>query len=241
MAAAVRRRAGRQDQDHGRTDGSVEKSRSFPAHDPSAATQGRSREIAAATSRSASACSTAISAISCAGCRSGCSRTSSARSPASILRPAQYSVLSVIAANRGLSQADVAQLLGIERARLVRLLDRLEQRGLTQRLASPVDRRSHALQLTPAGQALLKRARALAQVHEGEPGGEARRRQSCAPDRGAARVRSAALISSRTAARPLPRSGTAWRPSRCGRPASARSTGRRRAAAAARWRRGRRN
>jgi DNA-binding MarR family transcriptional regulator len=82
------------------------------------------------------------------------------------LRPAQYSVLSVIAANRGLSQADVAQLLGIERARLVRLLDRLERRGLTQRLASPVDRRSHALQLTPAGQALLKRARALAQVHE---------------------------------------------------------------------------
>lgn len=82
------------------------------------------------------------------------------------LRPAQYSVLSVIAANRGMSQADVAQLLGIERARLVRLLDRLEKRGLTQRLASPVDRRSHALQLTPAGQALLKRARALAQVHE---------------------------------------------------------------------------
>src|SRR5689334_4517251 len=69
------------------------------------------------------------------------------------LRPAQYSVLAVIGANRGLSQADVAQLLGIERARLVRLLDRLEKRGLTQRLASPVDRRSHALQLTVAGQA----------------------------------------------------------------------------------------
>jgi DNA-binding MarR family transcriptional regulator len=82
------------------------------------------------------------------------------------LRPAQYSVLSVIAANHGLSQADVAQLLGIERARLVRLLDRLEKRGLTQRLASPIDRRSHALQLTPAGQALLKRARVLAQAHE---------------------------------------------------------------------------
>jgi DNA-binding MarR family transcriptional regulator len=82
------------------------------------------------------------------------------------LRPAQYSVLAVIGANRGLSQADVAHLLGIERARLVRLLDRLEKRGLTQRLASPVDRRSHALQLTPAGQALLKRAKALAAVHE---------------------------------------------------------------------------
>jgi DNA-binding MarR family transcriptional regulator len=82
------------------------------------------------------------------------------------LRPAQYSVLAVIGANRGLSQADVAQFLGIERARLVRLLHRLEKRGLTQRLASPNDRRSHALQLTSAGQALLKRAKTLAGVHE---------------------------------------------------------------------------
>jgi len=82
------------------------------------------------------------------------------------LRPAQYSVLAVIGANRGLSQADVAQLLGIERARLVRLLDRLEKRGLTERLASPLDRRSHALHLTRAGQTTLKRAKALAAAHE---------------------------------------------------------------------------
>ncbi len=82
------------------------------------------------------------------------------------IRPAQYSVLAVIGANRGLSQSDVAQMLGIERARLVRLLDRLEKRGLTQRLASPTDRRSHSLQLTAAGQALFKRAKALAGVHE---------------------------------------------------------------------------
>ena len=82
------------------------------------------------------------------------------------IRPAQYSVLIVIGANAGLSQADVAQLLGIERARLVRLLDRLERRGLTQRLSSRVDRRSHVLRLTPAGQRMLKRAKALAAAHE---------------------------------------------------------------------------
>src|SRR3954463_13879741 len=58
------------------------------------------------------------------------------------LRPAQYSVLAVIGANRGLSQADVAHLLGIERARLVRLLHRLEKRGLTQRLPPPHDPRA---------------------------------------------------------------------------------------------------
>jgi DNA-binding MarR family transcriptional regulator len=82
------------------------------------------------------------------------------------IRPAQYSVLIVIGANASLSQADVAQTLGIERARLVRLLDRLERRGLTQRLPSRIDRRSHALKLTPAGQQLLKRAKALAAAHE---------------------------------------------------------------------------
>jgi len=82
------------------------------------------------------------------------------------ISPAQYSVLVVIGANRGPSQAEVAGLLGIERARLVRMLDHLEKRGLTQRLASATDRRSHALQLTPGGQKTLKRAKTLAATHE---------------------------------------------------------------------------
>ena len=42
------------------------------------------------------------------------------------IRPTQYSVLTVIGANPGLSQMAVAQRLGIERARLVHLLDSLE-------------------------------------------------------------------------------------------------------------------
>src|SRR3954447_17052821 len=82
------------------------------------------------------------------------------------IRPAQYSVLVVIATNAGLSQSDLADRLGIERARLVRVLDKLERRGLTQRLASPTDRRSHALRLTREGQKLLKRATMLAATHE---------------------------------------------------------------------------
>jgi DNA-binding MarR family transcriptional regulator len=82
------------------------------------------------------------------------------------IRPAQYSVLIVIGGNLGLSQAEVAQTLGIERARLVRLLDRLEKRGLIQRLPSRIDRRSHVLKLTPAGQQVLRRAKALAAMHE---------------------------------------------------------------------------
>src|SRR5262245_50255589 len=90
--------------------------------------------------------------------------------------PAQYSVLVVIAANPGLSQSDLADRLGIERARLVRLLDGLERRGLTQRLNSRSDRRSHALRLTRDGHTALRRAKTLAALHEArladKPGAE---------------------------------------------------------------------
>ena len=82
------------------------------------------------------------------------------------LRPAQYSVLAVIGANRGLSQADVAQLLGIERARLVHLLDSLEQRKLVKRIKSKTDRRSHALHLTTQGETALAKFKRLAAEHE---------------------------------------------------------------------------
>ncbi|MCC6947639.1 MAG: MarR family transcriptional regulator [Bradyrhizobiaceae bacterium] len=82
------------------------------------------------------------------------------------IRPAQYSVLAVIEANPGLSQSDLADFLGIERARLARLLDRLEKRGYAERRASPRDRRSHALFLTREGHKALKRIKALAARHE---------------------------------------------------------------------------
>ncbi len=41
------------------------------------------------------------------------------------ISPAQFSVLAVIYANEGLSQAELGNTLAIERARLVRLLNRL--------------------------------------------------------------------------------------------------------------------
>jgi DNA-binding MarR family transcriptional regulator len=82
------------------------------------------------------------------------------------IRPAQFSVLVVIEANSGLSQADLAERLGIERARLVRLLDGLEKRDLIRRRASPRDRRSHALSLTREGQKSLKRMKLMAAGHE---------------------------------------------------------------------------
>lgn len=80
--------------------------------------------------------------------------------------PAQFSVLVVINANPGLSQSELANALGIERARLVRMLHRLELRKLTVRLPSSADGRRHALELTREGQKLLARAKVLAAEHE---------------------------------------------------------------------------
>jgi len=82
------------------------------------------------------------------------------------ISPAQFSVLVVISANPGLSQAELAATLGIERARLARLLHRLQGRGLVRRLESSDDGRRHALQLTSQGRTLLTRAKTLAARHE---------------------------------------------------------------------------
>ena len=82
------------------------------------------------------------------------------------LSPGQYSVLLIIDANPGLSQAELGRTLGIERARLVRVLHRLDERGLTRRLQSSSDGRTHALRLTSKGQDTMRRAMELAEQHE---------------------------------------------------------------------------
>lgn len=82
------------------------------------------------------------------------------------IRPAQFSILTVIAANPGLKQADVSRALGIERGRLVLVLNELERRGLARRAASDIDRRSHALHLTPKGERLLAQLNVSVGEHE---------------------------------------------------------------------------
>ena len=79
---------------------------------------------------------------------------------------AQFSVLYVVNINPGLAQARVAEALAIERARLVLMLDRLEERGLLVRSRSKADRRSHALHLTPQGRDLLKTLLDVQAEHE---------------------------------------------------------------------------
>ena len=75
------------------------------------------------------------------------------------ISPAEFSVLVVIGANTGLSQAELATTLGIERARLVRLLHRLERRRLTQRLPSSADGRRQRTLLADAAERRFPRHR----------------------------------------------------------------------------------
>ena len=82
------------------------------------------------------------------------------------IRISHYSVLAIIEANPGLAQSEVAEAVGIEPARLVRVLDELERRGWIQRMRSATDRRSHALYLTQDGQKAFAHVKDLARQHE---------------------------------------------------------------------------
>jgi len=82
------------------------------------------------------------------------------------LRPAQFSALILIDANPGRSQREIAAALGIQRPNFVAMMDEFERRGLAKRHRSETDRRSHALDLTDEGRALLRRAYEVVAVHE---------------------------------------------------------------------------
>lgn len=79
------------------------------------------------------------------------------------LRPAEYSVLVLIADNPGRKQSEIAEVLGIKRANFVTLVHGLEDRGLVERVPSAEDKRANALHLTRQGEAFLSEAR---RVHE---------------------------------------------------------------------------
>ena len=82
------------------------------------------------------------------------------------ITPAQFSIMKVVGANPGIAQARVAEVLSIERARLVQMLDRLEAAALIQRSRSATDRRSHALLLTVEGVRMLTRLEDRIKLHE---------------------------------------------------------------------------
>lgn len=73
------------------------------------------------------------------------------------ITPGELGILLLILENEGLNQAGLGNAIGSDRSSVVGLIDRLEHASLVRREPSLLDRRSHALSLTPQGAALVKR------------------------------------------------------------------------------------
>lgn len=78
----------------------------------------------------------------------------------------QAATLWLINANPGVSQVSVAAALGMDRATMMALIDRLEDREFVTRKRSTVDRRRQELYLTPTGQNMLRKAKTRITAHE---------------------------------------------------------------------------
>jgi len=78
------------------------------------------------------------------------------------LRPAQFTAMVIIESEPGLMQADLARQLAIEPPQLVPLLNKLETRGLAQRVRGVQDKRAYGVFLTKAGMNLLDQLKAIA-------------------------------------------------------------------------------
>lgn len=73
-------------------------------------------------------------------------------------RSGLFSALSLIEANPGISQREMAAEIGLDKSPTVLLVDELEARGLAVRRPAETDRRRHALHITPAGAEWLDRS-----------------------------------------------------------------------------------
>lgn len=78
----------------------------------------------------------------------------------------QAGILGLLAANSGISQQELAQLLGMLPSRVVALVDELEQAGLVRRQRNARDRRRNTLMLTTSGTAVLQQVASVARSHE---------------------------------------------------------------------------
>ena len=80
----------------------------------------------------------------------------------------KLTTLFLVAANPGISPAEIARALGKDRAAMVRLIDHIEAEGLLVRRPSPVGRRSQALMVTEKGRRQLARYERMAKAYDAE-------------------------------------------------------------------------
>lgn len=74
------------------------------------------------------------------------------------LRPVEYSLLMLLMANSAVTPKQLALTLELSAPNLTILLDKMQERGLLERVRSDTDRRSQHVLLTVAGQELARRA-----------------------------------------------------------------------------------
>lgn len=75
---------------------------------------------------------------------------------------AQWKVLFRLERQPGLRQIELADMLDIEPITLSRIVDRLEEGGLVERVADPADRRAWRLHITAKAQPLVEKLRSVA-------------------------------------------------------------------------------
>lgn len=78
------------------------------------------------------------------------------------MRPVDFSVLSVVAHNPGVTSRQICAALDILPPNLVGMVKSLHKRGLVLRKPHPTDRRAQGLHLSAAGQRLYREAQATA-------------------------------------------------------------------------------
>ncbi len=84
------------------------------------------------------------------------------------LKPVDFSVLSLVAHNPGITSRQLCTTLGILPPNLVGMVNTLEKRELIVRKPHPRDGRAMGLQLTPSGQKLMRDAERTAAALEAD-------------------------------------------------------------------------
>lgn len=83
------------------------------------------------------------------------------------ITPVQYSVFALVAENEGMAQGAIGEVLDMDRASTMAMMDKLEKAGLIERRNSKVDRRRYALYLTAKGKEEILAFEARVQAVDG--------------------------------------------------------------------------
>jgi len=84
------------------------------------------------------------------------------------LTSVQFAALDAIAGQPGIDQASLAVTISFDRATIGGVIDRLEAKGLVERVVSDQDRRARQLHLTTEGKRLLRASRPVVEALQAE-------------------------------------------------------------------------